>query len=95
MQDVQRNRSEMNIERKIYDVSRYREDFPILGQTVHKHPLVYLDNAATTQKPMSVLKAMENEYLTVNANVHRGVHHLSQEATRLHEFSREPIHQFS
>ncbi len=81
----------MNIERKIYDVSRYREDFPILGQTVHKHPLVYLDNAATTQKPMSVLKAMESEYLTVNANVHRGVHHLSQEATRLHELSRERV----
>lgn len=81
----------MNTESNTYDVMRYREDFPILGQMVHKHPLVYLDNAATTQKPLAVLKAMEDEYLTVNANVHRGVHHLSQEATRLHEQSRDRV----
>lgn len=78
----------------MYDILRYREDFPILEQTVHKKPLVYLDNAATTQRPLQVLDAMREECLTVNANVHRGVHHLSQEATRLHEMSRQKVADF-
>ena len=61
-----------------------KKDFPILSRQVHGKPLVYLDNAATTQKPLCVLDAMREEYLNVNANVHRGVHWLSQQATELH-----------
>ena len=61
---------------------------------MHGKPLVYLDNAATTQKPLAVLDAMRNEYLNVNANVHRGVHYLSQKATELHEAARERVRQF-
>ena len=71
-----------------------RSDFPILTQTVYGKPLVYLDNAATTQKPRQVIEAMTEEYYTVNANVHRGVHRLSQLATDLHERSRETVRQF-
>ena len=71
-----------------------REDFPILSREVYKKPLVYLDNAATTQKPLYVLDAMRDEYLNVNANVHRGVHYLSQQATDLHEAAREKVRQF-
>ena len=71
-----------------------REDFPILGREVHGHPLVYLDNGATTQKPLCVLDAMREEYLNVNANVHRGVHYLSQQATDLHEAARERVRSF-
>lgn len=71
-----------------------RSDFPILSRQVHGHPLVYLDNGATTQKPRSVIDAMTDEYLNVNANVHRGVHFLSQKATELHEASRETVRQF-
>ena len=71
-----------------------RSDFPILTQTVYGKPLVYLDNAATTQKPKQVIEAMTNEYYTCNANVHRGVHHLSQLATDLHEQSRETVRAF-
>jgi len=71
-----------------------REDFPILTQTVYGKPLVYLDNAATTQKPKQVIDDMTNEYYTCNANVHRGVHHLSQLATDLHEQSRETVRSF-
>ena len=71
-----------------------REDFPILGREVHGHPLVYLDNAATTQKPRSVVEAMTEEYYNVNANVHRGVHFLSQKATDLHEAARESVRRF-
>lgn len=72
----------------------YREDFPLLSREVHGRPLVYLDNAATTQKPRAVLAAMEELYTTCNANVHRGIHTLSQEATALHEAARERVRQF-
>ena len=76
------------------DIQKIREDFPILSRTVYNKPLVYLDNAATTQKPLCVLDAMRDEYLNVNANVHRGVHYLSQQATDLHEAAREPVRRF-
>jgi len=78
----------------MYDVKKIREDFPILSRTVYNKPLVYLDNAATTQKPLCVLDAMRDEYLNVNANVHRGVHYLSQQATDLHEAAREKVRAF-
>ena len=77
-----------------YHINKVREDFPILGREVYGRPLVYLDNAATTQKPLCVLDAMREEYLNVNANVHRGVHYLSQQATDLHEAARETVRQF-
>ena len=77
-----------------YDINKIREDFPILGRQVYGRPLVYLDNAATTQKPLCVLDAMRQEYLNVNANVHRGVHYLSQQATDLHEAAREKVRAF-
>ena len=76
------------------DIQKIREDFPILSRTVYNKPLVYLDNAATTQKPLCVLDAMRDEYLNVNANVHRGVHYLSQQATDLHEAARETVRRF-
>ena len=76
------------------DIQKIREDFPILSRTVYNKPLVYLDNAATTQKPLCVLDAMRDEYLNVNANVHRGVHYLSQQATDLHEAARETVRCF-
>ena len=73
----------------------WRGDFPILGRIIYgKYPLVYLDNAATTQKPRCVVEAMTEEYYNVNANVHRGVHFLSQQATELHEASRETVRRF-
>ena len=78
----------------MYDIEKIREDFPILSRQVYGRPLVYLDNAATTQKPLQVLDAMRDEYLNVNANVHRGVHYLSQQATDLHEAAREKVRQF-
>jgi cysteine desulfurase/selenocysteine lyase len=78
----------------MYDVQKIRKDFPILQREVYGKPLVYLDNAATTQKPLCVLDAMRDEYLNVNANVHRGVHYLSQQATDLHEAAREKVRQF-
>ena len=78
----------------IYNINKVREDFPILSRQVYGKPLVYLDNAATTQKPLQVLDAMREEYLNVNANVHRGVHYLSQQATELHEAARETVRQF-
>ena len=78
----------------MYDIDKVRADFPILGREVYGKPLVYLDNAATTQKPLCVLDAMRDEYLNVNANVHRGVHYLSQQATDLHEAAREKVRQF-
>ena len=78
----------------MYDINKVREDFPILSREVYGKPLVYLDNAATTQKPLCVLDAMREEYLNVNANVHRGVHYLSQQATNLHEAAREKVRQF-
>lgn len=71
-----------------------RQDFPILERLVHGHPLVYLDNAATTQKPQCVIDAISEEYLSVNANVHRGVHYLSQQATELHESARHSVCRF-
>ena len=77
-----------------YNIIKVREDFPILSREVYGKPLVYLDNAATTQKPLCVLDAMRNEYLNVNANVHRGVHYLSQQATDLHEAARETVRRF-
>lgn len=76
------------------DINKIREDFPILGRTVYNKPLVYLDNGATTQKPRCVVEAMVNEYYSVNANVHRGVHFLSQQATELHEAARETVRKF-
>ena len=77
-----------------YDLNKIRKDFPILSRTVYDRPLVYLDNAATTQKPLCVLDKMREEYLNVNANVHRGVHWLSQQATELHEGARETVRKF-
>ena len=79
----------------MYDINRVRKDFPILSKVIYdKYPLVYLDNAATTQKPRCVVDAMTDEYFNVNANVHRGVHFLSQQATDLHESSRETVRRF-
>lgn len=78
----------------MYDIISIRKDFPILSRKVYGLPLVYLDNAATTQKPLCVLDAMRDEYLNVNANVHRGVHWLSQQATELHEQARQTVQQF-
>lgn len=78
----------------VYDIQKIRADFPILSREVYGKPLVYLDNAATTQKPLCVLDAMREEYLNVNANVHRGVHYLSQQATDLHEAAREKVRAF-
>ncbi len=78
----------------MYDIQKVRADFPILQREIYGRPLVYLDNAATTQKPLCVLDAMRDEYLNVNANVHRGVHYLSQRATDLHEGARETVRQF-
>ena len=78
----------------MYDIEKVRQDFPILSREIYGKPLVYLDNAATTQKPLCVLDAMREEYLNVNANVHRGVHYLSQKATDLHEAARETVRQF-
>lgn len=76
------------------DISKIRQDFPILSREIYGKPLVYLDNAATTQKPLCVLDAMRDEYLNVNANVHRGIHWMSQQATELHEAARETVRRF-
>ena len=78
----------------MYQIEDVRKDFPILSKSIYNKPLVYLDNAATTQKPLSVIEAMNNEYLNVNSNVHRGVHWLSQQATELHESARETLRKF-
>lgn len=78
----------------MYNVEEIRKDFPILGREVYGRPLVYLDNGATTQKPRCVVEAMTDEYYNVNANVHRGVHFLSQQATELHEAARETVRRF-
>ena len=78
----------------MYDIQKIREDFPILSRTVYGRPLIYLDNGATTQKPRCVVDAIADEYYSVNANVHRGVHFLSQQATELHEASRETVRRF-
>ena len=76
------------------NIEEIRKDFPILSRTVYNRPLVYLDNAATTQKPRAVVEAMTEEYYSVNANVHRGVHYLSQQATELHEQARANVQGF-
>lgn len=76
------------------DIQKIRKDFPILERTVYGKPLVYLDNGATTQKPRMVVDSLVDEYYSVNANVHRGVHYLSQQATELHESSRETVRRF-
>ena len=78
----------------MYNLSTVRNDFPILSREVYNRPLVYLDNAATTQKPKCVVEAIANQYYAVNANVHRGVHFLSQQATDLHEAARERVRRF-
>lgn len=78
----------------MYDIQKIREDFPILDREVYGKPLIYLDNGATTQKPRQVVEAITDVYYSVNANVHRGVHFLSQQATELHEASRETVRRF-
>ena len=78
----------------MYDICQIRKDFPILSREVYGKPLVYLDNSATTQKPRIVVDAIANEYYSENANVHRGVHFLSQQATELHESARAKIAKF-
>ena len=78
----------------MYDIQKIREDFPILSREVYGKPLIYLDNGATTQKPRCVVEAITDEYYSVNANVHRCVHFLSQQATELHEASRETVRKF-
>ena len=78
----------------MYDVNEVRKDFPILSRTVYGKPLIYLDNGATTQKPRCVVDSIADEYYSVNANVHRGVHFLSQQATELHEAARETVRRF-
>ena len=84
----------MREKNNMYNIQQVRDDFPILSRTVYDRPLVYLDNAATTQKPLCVLDAMRDEYLNANANVHRGVHYLSQQATDLHEAARDTVRRF-
>ncbi len=79
---------------RAFDIEQVRADFPILGRQVYGRPLVYLDNAATTQKPRRVLAAMEDIYLTVNANVHRAEHALAAEATALYEAARDTVAEF-
>jgi cysteine desulfurase/selenocysteine lyase len=76
------------------NVQKIRADFPILQREVYGKPLIYLDNAATTQKPRQVVESIVDEYYSVNANVHRGVHFLSQQATQLHEDSRQAVRNF-
>lgn len=78
----------------MFDIQQIRADFPILSQEVYGKPLIYFDNAATMQKPQAVVEAMTQAYYTTNANVHRGVHYLSQQATELHENARERVRQF-
>src|SRR5438552_7818867 len=78
----------------IYDVARIREDFPILSRSVRGHPLVYLDNAATTQKPQAVIDRLVRYYAEENSNVHRGVHYLSEVATAAYEAARTTVKRF-
>src|SRR6185312_14646961 len=77
-----------------YDVEKIRQDFPVLHQKVHGKPLVYLDNAATTQKPLAVLEALEGYYRQDNSNIHRGVHTLSERATADYEKARAAAQKF-
>src|SRR5947199_177227 len=83
-----------NARRTAFDVARVRADFPILREKVHGQPLVYLDNAASTQKPRAVIDAIAHYYETTHANVHRGVHHLSQVATQAYEDARLKVQKF-
>ena len=78
----------------VFDVKALRQDFPILSTKVHGRPLVYLDNAATTLKPKAVVDAISNHYLYGSANIHRGVHHLSEEATKVYEGVRDKVRAF-
>lgn len=80
--------------KETYDIEKVRKDFPILEREIYGKPLVYFDNGATTQKPRVVIDAMVEEYYSVNSNVHRGVHFLSQRATELHEAARETVCRF-
>ncbi|MEM7195233.1 MAG: cysteine desulfurase [Pseudomonadota bacterium] len=84
----------MNVKTIDFDIEKIREDFPILRQTVNGNPLVYLDNGASSQKPASVIRAIETYYSSQNANIHRGVHHLSQIATQAYEDARVAIQTF-
>ena len=77
-----------------FPVSKIREDFPILRQKANNHPLVYFDNAATTQKPVQVMQAITGYYERENSNIHRGVHYLSQKATEAYEETRKEVQQF-
>src|SRR5882724_1898714 len=79
---------------KGYEVEKIRKDFPILHQNIHGKPLVYLDNAASTQKPFSVIEALTAYYSTTNANIHRGIHTLSEKATAEYELTRESVRAF-
>jgi cysteine desulfurase/selenocysteine lyase len=79
---------------KLFDVNKIREDFPILHQTINGKPLVYLDNAATTQKPMAVIEALTSYYSSINANIHRGIHTLAERATSAFELTRETVKEF-
>ena len=94
MSTVVKTPREIDTESRAYDVQRIREDFPVLDQKVHGKPLVYLDNAATTQKPLAVIKAIENYYLRDNSNIHRGVHALSERATNAYEETRTAVQRF-
>ena len=76
------------------DVSSLREDFPILQQMVHDKPLVYLDSAATSQKPESVIQALDTYYRTTNANIHRGIYQLAEQATEEYEAARKKVQKF-
>ncbi len=78
----------------MYDLDTIRKDFPILSETIYGKPLVYLDNGATTQKPRCVVEKIEQGYYTLNANIHRGVHYLSQKATEAHEEARKTTQRF-
>lgn len=82
------------MENRVYNVSEIRKDFPILSQKVNNKPLVYLDNAATTQKPQAVIDALVNYYSTMNANIHRGIHTLAEKATAAYEQTRESVRAF-
>jgi cysteine desulfurase/selenocysteine lyase len=82
------------MEVKTFDIESIRKDFPVLDQEVNGYPLVYLDNAATSQKPKVVVDALSDYYLKINSNIHRGVHHLSQVATDAFEQTREKVRSF-
>jgi len=77
-----------------FDVERIRADFPVLARKVHGAPLIYLDNAATSQKPVQVIEAVDSYYRTYNSNIHRGVHTLSEEATNAYESARTKVQEF-